>query len=658
MSRACLPLGYTLALLGLAAPLLAAVEVSELPAPEKVGGVKIHVKNEFFTLDFSPMGGYASSFQTRYSDREWLWTGTALVDSGHLFLDNWLGETYPGELCFLKRDYQILQTGPEVVEIKFTCTTKQKFLLEKTLTIRAGSPAVHCILAMTNQGNETITKGLWPKTDVAISGVKPHTYYYRPYERGVLVEGWNEEKKTNTGEDFLHTPTGGWTGAIQADHNEGLVWLMDYNWLRTLYNCYSCWTVEWFYDELPMPPGYRWETAYDMILIKGFTNLAHASPTVLAGMTLEAKKAFDLVNPDNPDRPDLLQITHTLSRSTRGELSNITLRSQLLEVDTGQVHPLKDVTTDRLTWEPVELVQSVECNPDIRVLCQVALTATDADGRPVTENYEYYWPGVGGEKFNLVAGTILATYYRPPPKKIKAFPKPKDLKYALNYPPRALEFRGPGYSKLRLMQAAAQAGIRDWLGSYFSFSWAGGKCTKAPVSYEEAFSYDLYVLNGVNAQSLTDFGQEALRDYVAAGGALLMTGGFFSYGAGGYAGSSLAEILPVNLSDRLPDLERLDPPAPLRIGREAQALAGVKLSGSPLCFWRHRLTPKPEAWVELGAGDKPLLICGTYGKGRVAVLASTAFGDPQAGQTGYWEDPQWPDLMARLIHWLVFEKRT
>ncbi len=657
MPRRLLALAALVAVLFLTVPLLAAVEVSEQPAPEKLGGVKLHVKNEFFTLDFVPMGGYASSLQTRYSDRDWLWTGSALADSGHLFLDNWMGDLYPGELCFLKRDYEVLQKGPDVVEIKFTCTTKQKFLLEKTITVRAGSPAVHCVLRLTNQGNETLTRGLWPKTDVALSGIKPHTYYYRPYERGVLVNGWSEEKKTNVGEDWLRTPTEGWTAALQADHNEGLVWLMDYNWLRTLYDCLSCWTVEWFYDELPFPPGYKWETAYDMILLKGFTNMAHAAPTVLAGMTMEAKKAFDLVNPDNPDRPDLVQITHTLSRSTLGDLTDVKLTSQLLEVDTAQVHPLKDVTTDKLTWEPVELVQSTECNPDIRLLCQALLTATGPDGQPVSENYEYYWPGVGGEKFNLVAGAIQATYYRPPPKKVKQFPKPKGLKYVLNFPARALEFRGPGYGKLRLMEAAARAGIRDWIGSYFSFTWAGGKCTKAPVSYEEAYSYDLYVLNGVNAQSLTDFGQEALRDYVAAGGALLMTGGFFSYGAGGYADSPLAEMLPVKFSDQLPDLQQLQPPAPLRVGRDAQALAGVKWAASPLCFWRHRLRPKPEAWVELGAGDQPLLICGTFGKGRVAVLASTALGDPQPGQTPYWEDPTWLDNMAKLMHWLVFEKK-
>lgn len=638
-------------------PLLAAVQVEELPAPEAQGGAKLRVKNEYFTLEFVPQGGYASSFQTRYSDREWLWTGTALVDSGHLFLDNWMGENYPGELCFLPREYEVRQAGPELVEIKFTCVTKQKFLLEKTISVRAGSPAVHCVLALTNQGNDTITRGLWPKTDVAISGIKPRTYYYRPYGRGVLVDGWSEEKQGNVGEDFLRTPTEGWTAAIQADQNEGLVWLMDYNWLRTLYNCLSCWTVEWFYDELPFPPGYRWETAYDMILLKGFANLAYASPTLLTGITMEAKKAFDLVNPDNPDRPDLVQVTHTLSRSTLGELTDVTLHAELMEVDTGEVHPLPEVTTGRLTWEPVELVQSVECNPDIRLLCKVQLTATGPDGAPVRESYEYYWPGVGGEKFNLVAGEILATYYRPPPRKVKTFPKPQGIKYTRNFPLRALEFRGPGYAKLRLMEAAARAGVREWVGSYFSFSWAGGKCTKAPVSYEEAYSYDLYVLNGVNAQSLTDFGQEALRDFVAAGGALLMTGGFFSCGAGGYADSPLAEALPVRFSDKLPDLEQMRPPAPVRLGGEARALAGASWLASPLCFWRHRLTPKPEAWVELGAGDLPLLVCGTYGEGRVAILAGTAMGDPQPGETPYWEDPAWLDNMAKLIQWLVLDKR-
>jgi len=634
---------------------LAAVEVSERPVPEAEGGVRLRVTNEYFTLEFNPLGGYASSFRTRYSDRDWLWQGSALVDSGHLFLENWLGDGYyPNELTFLRREYQILERGPDTVVLKFTAVSKEKFLVEKTLTVEAGSPVVQCDLAMTNQSAETVTKGLWPKADLHVSGLKERNCYYRPYEHGVLVTGWNEEKKTNLGEDFLRTPVEGWTAALQAEQREGLVWLMDYNWLRTLYNCHSCWTVEWFYDDLPLTPGYRWATSYHMILVKGFDNVSHASPTVIAGTILEAKKAFDLVNPENPDRPDLVQITHTLSRSTLGELADVKISGELLEVDNAVTHPLPPLSVARLTWDPVELTHSVPCNPDLRLLCKVNLTATGPDGQPVAEAYEYYWPGVSGEKFNLVAGGIAPTYYRRPPRKVKEFPKPEGIKYVRNVPTRVLEFRGPGYSKLRLMEAAARAGVGEYLASYFTFDLFGGKCDRVPTSYPEMYSYDLIILNGVNAQSLTEFGQIAIRDFVEAGGAALVVGGFFSYDPGQFAGTPLAEFLPVRLAGKPFDLEQFTPPAPVRSTSQSRILAGATWARQPLCYWRHRLGPQPGAWVELAAGDKPLLVCGTFGGGRVAALCSSAFGAPAAGETPYWEDPAWVDNMARVIRWLVY----
>lgn len=633
----------------------AAVEVSERPVPEAEGGVRLQVKNEYFTLEFNPLGGYACSFRTRYSDRDWLWPGSALVDSGHLFLENWLGDGYyPNELTFLKREHEIVERGPDVVVLKFSAITKDKFLVEKTFTIRAGSPAVRCDLAMTNQSPETVTKGLWPKTDLHISGIKERNYYYRPYQHGVLVTGWNEEQKTNLGEDFLRTPAQGWTAALQADEREGLVWLMDYNWLRTLYNCHSCWTVEWFYDDLPLTPGYRWATSYDMILVKGFDNISHASATLIAGTTMEAKKAFDLVNPDNPDRPDLVQITHTLSRSTLGDLADVQITCELVEVDNAVTHPLPPLSVARLTWEPVELTHSVQCNPDIRLVCKVNLTATGPQGEAVAEAYEYYWPGVSGEKFNLVAGGLAPTYYRQPPRKTKEFPKPEGIKYVRNVPTRALEFRGPGYSKLRLMEAAARAGIGEYIASYFTFDLFGGKCDRVPTSYPEMHSYDLVILNGVNAQSLTEFGQIAIRDFVEAGGAALVTGGFFSYGPGQFVGTPIAEFLPVRLTGKPFDLEQFSPPAPVRTTSQSRLLANARWAREPLCYWRHRLGPQPGAWVELAAGDKPLLVCGTFGAGRVAALCSAAFGDPASGEMPYWEDPAWVENMARVMRWLVY----
>jgi hypothetical protein len=256
----------------------------------------------------------------------------------------------------------------------------------------------------------------------------------------------------------------------------------------------------------------------------------------------------------------------------------------------------------------------------------------DVHGKPVREQYEYYWPGAGGEKFNLVAGKNEATYTRPLPRKVRQYPKPEKLSYGVHTPLRLLEFRGPGAVKLKVMEAAEKVGFGDRRISYFSTDWSGGKCSLVPSGYEDVFSYDLFVLNGVSAQSLTDFGLQALRDFVTAGGSLLVFGGFYSLGPGGYADSQLAEVFPVKLGGKFYQ-DRLTAPAPVKVSSQARSLRGARWGGAPLCCWRQRVQPKEGAWTELTAGDKPFLVCGTYGKGRVAVVASAAFGDLQPGQT-------------------------
>jgi len=623
----------------------AEVTVSERDVSEVEGIKRITVKNEYFEMELVPLGAQVVSFKTKNSDRQWLWSGSKGVhDSGHLFMDNFQGQQSPeGELCFIKHEYTIVQKGPEKVEIKFQAPTKEKLRLEKTYVIESGSPVIKVKLNLTNESKNLVTHGLWPNFFIHASGLKEKNHYYRPYERGVMVTGWNAEKLRNDGEDFFRTPYEGWTAALQEDEKEGFVCLMDYNWLKWLYNCHIYSTVEWFYDDVPLPPEKSWATEYDFILLKGFENIAYASPVVVAGMVMQEKEGG-------------VQISHTLMRSMAGDMKGVKLTGKLKEVDNNIAQDLPVLVVGDVGWDPKTVTQQVKVNPDIRLACEVTLTGTGPDGKEVKHTYEYYWPGKSGEKFNLVAGCNQATYYRKPPKKIKEYLKPKDLKYTMNVPIRALELRGPGYGKLKVMEAAARAGVKEFLASYFSFGWSGGHASVVPTSYEQMMSYDLLVLNGVDAMSLTDFGMEATKEFVKEGGALLVIGGFFAYGGGGYADTALEEMLPVKLSGKLPDLERLAKPSPLELGKDAQCLKGTKVGEKGMCYWVHALTPKEGASVEITAGGKPFLVCGTYGKGRIAAICSGPLGNPQKGETPYWDDPQWVDVMSKVINWLVFKE--
>jgi len=183
--------------------------------------------------------------------------------------------------------------------------------------------------------------------------------------------------------------------------------------------------------------------------------------------------------------------------------------------------------------EPKKLSQSVKVNLDQRLVCDVVLTGATADGKTVKEEYSCYWPGINGEKFELLAGASTTTYYRKPPQKVQTYAKPKDLAYYRKPSPRMLEFRGLFHELFRIPEAATRGGIAEIRGSDFNFiSFAGSSLSYVPSSFEELFEYDLVVMNNVDASCLTDFGLEAIREFVMMGGSLLVLGGQYAFGPG------------------------------------------------------------------------------------------------------------------------------
>lgn len=144
--------------------------------------------------------------------------------------------------------------------------------------------------------------------------------------------------------------------------------------------------------------------------------------------------------------------------------------------------------------------------------------------------------------------------------------------------------------------------------------------------------YDVVVLGSFPASAWSAEEQRRLADRVAAGGAVVFCGGDESFGAGGYAGSPLAELMPWQISaGEAPPLRGgfavSLPPAvshPVLRGLP-EALAGVP----PLASLNRPGPPRPGATVLLTAGSGAetvaLAAVQPWGQGRVLGLASDTF---------------------------------
>ena len=144
-------------------------------------------------------------------------------------------------------------------------------------------------------------------------------------------------------------------------------------------------------------------------------------------------------------------------------------------------------------------------------------------------------------------------------------------------------------------------------------------------------------------------------DWVKAGGAVLVASGPDLADPDGLAETPLAEILPATLDDAPRETEFR--PRPTVLGLRHPVTRDLPQGGASPSWGRwlrlSPVTPVPEATSLLaGSDDRPLLLLGRAGKGRVGLLASD--------QIWLWArsfdggGPHGP-LLRRLAHWLMKE---
>ena len=164
--------------------------------------------------------------------------------------------------------------------------------------------------------------------------------------------------------------------------------------------------------------------------------------------------------------------------------------------------------------------------------------------------------------------------------------------------------------------------------------------------------FDLFILENFSASRfrLPPAHLEALKRFVAGGGALLVKGGENAFLAGGYKGSPLEEVLPVVLSSRSPDfVPGLFAPKPVSYEHplidlfdspEESRKAWDALP--PLDGWGRFASVRPGAQVVAtqpretsdDGGPLPVIAVRTYGRGKVMLVSTDSTWRWKLGAAG------------------------
>jgi uncharacterized membrane protein len=188
-----------------------------------------------------------------------------------------------------------------------------------------------------------------------------------------------------------------------------------------------------------------------------------------------------------------------------------------------------------------------------------------------------------------------------------------------------------------------EEGCADFIAGLQSRQWAVEHIpshlvdSRMPSSAESLGQYSVIALSDVGSNTFLlgrqtfVHGQvgpdllELLAAYTAAGGGLVMIGGYMSFGGidgkAGYGKTCLQDVLPFVIA-----------PGDDRVEKPAGVVPCVHLPGHPTVAgiagpWPrllgyNRLAPRPPGVVVASCGEDPLLAVGTYGQGRAVAFAS------------------------------------
>ncbi|HEX4642684.1 MAG TPA: glutamine amidotransferase [Candidatus Acidoferrales bacterium] len=187
-----------------------------------------------------------------------------------------------------------------------------------------------------------------------------------------------------------------------------------------------------------------------------------------------------------------------------------------------------------------------------------------------------------------------------------------------------------------------------------------------PSRAEDLFPYQAIIIGSVEANYFTAAQKELIQQFVdRRGGGLLFLGGRAALGDGGWAASSLADLLPVTLPNKKGTFHR-DPATASLTAAGADNII-TRLAEDPaanverwkklpyLMDYQEVGTPKPGAVVlaEMTvAGRKiPMLITENYGRGRTAINATGGTWRWQMSQP--LEDQTHEEFWQQLLRWLV-----
>ena len=577
-----------------------------------------------------------------------------LRGGGGLLQDNvWEQDWRFQELRGKWYDYKITKRGPEEVQIAFQTQLigwlqfagsglKSKLLenliIRRTVTLRQGTPYFLFDVEFLNPDQWAKLPLYWCHNRALID-VTSHDHYIRPTDLGLSTIPLG-------GGMFVYNFNHGWSANMSARRREGLVYLMDYDYVNFLYNCTPMFTTEWVYDNLLVFRDRPVKTRIYVLPTMGLEQVDHANEYFI--LQLEPVR----------DR-GLLRLEYKLTASYQ-KARKVTLLPKLeydLLANTPQRAALESLEFAELSIEPTSEEATFEGESSDPVKITTTAFIDLADGTQVKRSFEHFHVGdyTMGKNVRKDGKTPVARLKRRPQDPYVPTPSPD------------LEINRKDFKVYALLGNMSRVlGVEDALrsipdmqltvGYHPGFLIGRTGLTDFPYDYERLFEFRAVVVNNSVLDTARHVGLCILENYLKRGGGLLYGGGDNVFGFTRYNDRHpVHDFLPIARGSRIiKQTVRVSAPA-----RGHPVFTGIDLSDLPYVYYVQKVKLKEslptEPKVLLRVGEDPLIIeyCPIKGQ-RTIVLLALPFGDPEEnpGKTQLFQWPEWQKLYANLVRYV------
>ncbi|MHC4884748.1 MAG: glutamine amidotransferase [Planctomycetota bacterium] len=566
------------------------------------------------------------------------------------------------ELAYKQYKYQITKSGPDEGQVVFETDIEgwvmgdksgiisnliSNLTLRRTVTIKTGQPFFRFDFEFINNDRWAKRPRFWVHNNSTVSrGIGKDTVV-RPTDAGLSAIGGDQEAYAGPqGQQFISNDTHGWSAKLSKERREGIVYLMDYDYVDQLYNCFpnhgSSGTSEWWYDSILAFKDRPWKGRVYILPVIGLSRVDHANPHFICS-----------VKPRREEGQLIVDLGLTSSYESAAQVTIQTTIVSNLEQEKQNQTKAPNVTFEGLAIQPSRESFAIDLEADDPLHLRFKAFVELPEGDVKTYTFDRFYAGNYKLNRNIknVGAGPLVTFDRP--VKNPSVPKPP-AGLTINHKDfKAFGIHGLGTYRLGITEAMATLPNAEYtIGYCVGNDPHQNGLTEFPYDYERLFDQRTLVFSNIQDKEFGRIGASILLPWLEAGGGLVMLGGHyaFSFEFREHPINRYYPIVPKEKSLEKGALQLQAPEVP-----DHPIFTGVDLSHLPWLHYTHNVELKADsgAKVLMRVGDRPFLVERQEGKQTTIVCTVNPFGTEERfggkQHVRHWD--QWPTLFTNILRY-------